>query len=158
MPTDEVVLRKISDGVLWLATCIVDAANAGRPNESGVKVGGHQASSASMVDMMVALWFESLTSLDRVSVKPHASPILRAINYVLGDLDRRHLTFPRQVSGLQAYPSRLKDPDTVDFSTGSVALGATAPLWAAVASTRRVPLRDCSANRSLHLVARRCGT
>ena len=81
------VLRTISQRVLWLSTAIVDAANRGRPNATGVKVGGHQASSASMVDIMVALWFHELASPDRVSVKPHASPVLHAINYLLGRLD-----------------------------------------------------------------------
>jgi pyruvate dehydrogenase E1 component len=75
---DLATLRAISRRTLWLATAIVDAANRGRRNTSGVKVGGHQASSASMVDIMVALWFHSLTSQDRVSVKPHASPVLHA--------------------------------------------------------------------------------
>ncbi|MBP6994991.1 MAG: pyruvate dehydrogenase [Phycicoccus sp.] len=126
------VLREISTRVLWLATCVVDAANRGRPNPGGIKIGGHQASSASMVDIMVALWFHELTRLDRVSVKPHASPVLHAINYLLGDLDPRYLTTLRAKGGLQSYPSRLKDPDTVDFSTGSVGIGATAPLWAAM--------------------------
>ena len=130
---DESVLRNIADRVLWLSTAIVDAANHGRPNTSGIKVGGHQASSASMVDIMVALWFHTLTSRDRVSVKPHASPVLHAINYLLGDLDAKHLPTLRAKGGLQSYPSRLKDPDTVDFSTGSVGIGATAPLWAAIA-------------------------
>ena len=127
------VLRGISRRVLWLSAAIVDAANRGRPNASGVKVGGHQASSASMVDIMVALWFRSLTDVDRVSVKPHASPVLHAINYLLGDLEQRYLTTLRAKGGLQSYPSRLKDPDTVDFSTGSVGIGATAALWAAMA-------------------------
>ena len=127
------VLAEVSRRVLWLSTAIVDAANAGRPDESGLKVGGHQASSASMVDLMVALWFSELTSVDRVSVKPHASPVLHAINYLLGDLDRSYLPTLRARGGLQSYPSRLKDPDTVDFSTGSVGIGATAPLWAALA-------------------------
>jgi pyruvate dehydrogenase E1 component len=86
-----------------------------------------------MVDIMVALWFAELTTHDRVSVKPHASPVLHAINYLLGDLDERYLPTLRAKGGLQAYPSRLKDPDTVDFSTGSVGIGATAPLWAAMA-------------------------
>ena len=107
--------------------------NAGRPNDSGVKVGGHQASSASMVDIMVALWFAELTAQDRVSVKPHASPVLHAVNYLLGDLDESYLPRLREKGGLQSYPSRLKDPDTVDFSTGSVGIGATAALWAAMA-------------------------
>ena len=130
---DRSTLREISQRVLWLAIAIVDAANRGRPNNSGVKVGGHQASSASMVDIMVALWFHELTAQDRVSVKPHASPVLHAINYLLNDLDEKYLTTLRAQGGLQSYPSRLKDPDTVDFSTGSVGIGATAALWAAIA-------------------------
>ena len=133
MNTDEGLLRQISQRVLWLSTAIVDAANRGRPNSSGVKVGGHQASSASMVDVMVALWFHSLQRDDRVSVKPHASPVLHAVNYLLGDLDPAYLPSLRAKGGLQSYPSRLKDPDTVDFSTGSVGIGATAALWAAMA-------------------------
>ena len=130
---DERVLRQISQRVLWLSAAIVDAANAGRPNDTGVKVGGHQASSASMIDIMVALWFAELTAQDRVSVKPHAAPVLHAINYLLGDLDESYLPTLRAKDGLQSYPSRLKDPDTVDFSTGSVGIGATAPIWAAMA-------------------------
>ena len=126
-------LRQIAQRVLWLSTAIVDSANRLRPNETGVKVGGHQASSASIVDIMVALWFHELTVADRVSVKPHASPVLHAINHLTGDLDPAYLTTLRQRGGLQSYPSRLKDPDTVDFSTGSVGIGATAALWAAIA-------------------------
>lgn len=128
----EETLDSIAQRVLWLATAIVDAANRGRPNDSGVKVGGHQASSASMVAVMVSLWFAELTGEDRVSVKPHASPVLHAINYLLGDLDAAYLPTLRAKGGLQSYPSRTKDPDTVDFSTGSVGIGATAPLWAAL--------------------------
>jgi pyruvate dehydrogenase E1 component len=130
---DQGVLREIASRVLWLSAAIVDAANAGRANHSGVKVGGHQASSASMVDIMVALWFAELTPLDRVSVKPHASPVLHAVNYLLGELDESYLPTLRAKGGLQSYPSRLKDPDAVDFSTGSVGIGATAALWAAMA-------------------------
>ena len=59
-------LREISRRVRWIATAIVDAANRGRPNTTGIKVGGHQASSASIVEIMVALWFHELTNLDRV--------------------------------------------------------------------------------------------
>jgi pyruvate dehydrogenase E1 component len=130
-PAEE-TLREVAQKVLWIATSIVDAANHGRPNATGVKVGGHQASSASMVDIMVSLWFAELSRHDRVSVKPHASPVLHAINYLIGDLDARYLTTLRAKGGLQSYPSRLKDPDTVDFSTGSVGIGATAALWAAM--------------------------
>jgi pyruvate dehydrogenase E1 component len=128
----EAVLQEIARRVLWLSTSIVHAANHSRPNVSGLKVGGHQASSASMVDIMVSLWFAELTRHDRVSVKPHASPVLHAINYLIGDLDPKYLTTLRAKGGLQSYPSRLKDPDTVDFSTGSVGIGATAALWAAM--------------------------
>ena len=119
--------------MLWLAAAIVHHANHVRPNRSGVKVGGHQASSASMVSLMTALWFAVLEAPDRVSVKPHASPVLHAINYLLGRLDRQYLTTLRQFGGLQSYPSRTKDPDPVDYSTGSVGIGATAPIWGALA-------------------------
>jgi len=129
------VLKEIERRVLWLAVRMVDAANRERDTGDGVKVGGHQSSSASLVSVMTALWFAHLDAADRVSVKPHASPVLHAVNYLLGDLDRSYLTTLRARGGLQSYPSRTKDPDRVDFSTGSVGLGAAAPLFAAV--TRR---------------------
>ncbi|WP_067888544.1 transketolase-like TK C-terminal-containing protein [Actinomadura chibensis] len=127
------VMEEIERRVLWLATAVVHHANRVRPNPSGLKVGGHQASSASMVSIMTALWFHHLGPDDRVSVKPHASPVLHAINYLLGGLDERYLTTLREFGGLQSYPSRTKDPDPVDYSTGSVGIGATAPIWGAVA-------------------------
>ncbi|UKA68476.1 pyruvate dehydrogenase [Arthrobacter sp. FW306-05-C] len=130
---EQASLEKIAQRVRWTAAAIVDRANRGRPNTSGVKVGGHQASSASMVEIMTSLWFSELTSADRVSVKPHASPVLHAINYLLGELDEAKLGTLREKGGLQSYPSRSKDPDTVDFSTGSVGIGATATIWAAMA-------------------------
>jgi pyruvate dehydrogenase E1 component len=126
-------LEAVQDRVLWLATSIIHHANKVRQTSSGVKVGGHQASSASMVSIMTALWFEHLRAEDRVSVKPHASPVLHAIEYLLGQLDAEYLTTLRQFGGLQSYPSRLKDPVPADFSTGSVGIGATAPIWSAVA-------------------------
>ncbi|HEY8588353.1 MAG TPA: 1-deoxy-D-xylulose-5-phosphate synthase N-terminal domain-containing protein, partial [Naasia sp.] len=126
-------LKRVEQRVLWLATSIVHHANRVRPNPSGVKVGGHQASSASMVSLMTALYFAVLEAPDRVSVKPHASPVLHAINHLLGRLDPKYLTTLRQFGGLQSYPSRTKDPDPVDYSTGSVGLGATAPIWGALA-------------------------
>ncbi len=132
---DTTVLDEIAQRVLWLSTRIVDSANHDRGAGDGVKVGGHQASSASLVTAMSALWFAHLDKADRVSVKPHASPVLHAINYLLGNLDRSYLTTLRQRGGLQAYPSRAKDTDPVDFSTGSVGLGPAAPLFAA--ATRR---------------------
>ena len=126
-------LEDIERRVLWLSTAIVHYANRVRPNPSGLKVGGHQASSASLVSIMTSLWFRHLRSGDRVSVKPHASPVLHAINYLLGELDEKYLTTLREFGGLQSYPSRSKDPDPVDYSTGSVGIGATAPIWGAVA-------------------------
>jgi pyruvate dehydrogenase E1 component len=126
-------LDAVARRVLWLATAIVHHANRVRPNPSGIKVGGHQASSASMVSLMTALWFAHLRAPDRVSVKPHASPVLHAINYLLGGLDASYLPRLREYGGLQSYPSRTKDPDPVDYSTGSVGIGATAPIWGALA-------------------------
>jgi pyruvate dehydrogenase E1 component len=130
---DDAVLRAVEQRVLWLATSIVDHANRLRPNPGGLKVGGHQASSASMVSIMTALWFEQLTAEDRVSVKPHASPVLHAIEYLIGQLDESYLDTLRAFGGLQSYPSRLKDPVPADYSTGSVGIGATAPVWGAIA-------------------------
>jgi pyruvate dehydrogenase E1 component len=127
------VLDAVQQRVLWLATSIVHHANKVRKTPSGVKVGGHQASSASIVSIMSALWFHHLRAEDRVSVKPHASPVLHAIEYLLGTLDARQLTTLREFGGLQSYPSRLKDPVPADFSTGSVGIGATAPIWSAIA-------------------------
>ncbi|TDD07177.1 pyruvate dehydrogenase [Saccharopolyspora terrae] len=131
--TETADLREVEQRVLWLATAMIDHANRVRPNNSGLKVGGHQASCASMVSIMTALYFEHLTASDRVSVKPHASPVLHAINYLLGSLDEKHLTTLREYGGVQSYPSRTKDPDPADYSTGSVGIGATAPIWGAVA-------------------------
>ena len=146
-PTDIDVHEAIERKVLWLATAIVDAANApARRDPDGLKVGGHQASSASMTTIMTALWFTTLTREDRVSVKPHASPVLHAINYLLGELAPDQLGSLRAFHGLQSYPSRAKDPDTVDYSTGSVGIGATAPIWGAIA--RRYAADTAGAPRS----------
>jgi pyruvate dehydrogenase E1 component len=131
--SDLQALEAVERRVLWLATSIVHHANKIRPDRSGVKVGGHQASSASMVSIMTALYFEHLTGADRVSVKPHAAPVLHAIEFLLGKLDPEYLTKLRAFGGLQSYPSRAKDPVPADFSTGSVGIGATAPIWSAIA-------------------------
>ncbi|MCC2594118.1 pyruvate dehydrogenase [Tessaracoccus sp. OS52] len=128
------VLDEIQQRVLWLATNIIEVANHRRPNHDGLKVGGHQASCASMVTLMTALYLHHLDADDFVAVKPHGSPVLHALNHLMGTLDPKYLTMLREFGGLQAYPSRTKDPDRVDFSTGSVGLGPAATLFAA--STR----------------------
>src|SRR6266699_240134 len=95
------LLSPIEQRVLWLAVRIVDYANRERPHEDELKVGGHQARSASMVSLMIALYSANLESTDRVSVKPHASPVLHAIEYLLGRLDRSYLKRLRDFGGLQ---------------------------------------------------------
>jgi len=136
------VLENIQQRVLWLAVRMVDYANrereikpapGGRDAEFNIKVGGHMASSASVVSIMTSLWFGHLNGDDKVAVKPHSSPIFHAIKYLIGELDRSYLTRFRTLGGLQSYPSRTKDPDVADFSTGSVGLGAVAPLFASMA-------------------------
>lgn len=131
--TDIRTMQAIEGRIRWLATAMIDHANRVRPNPNGLKVGGHQASSASISTIMTSLWFRHLRPEDRVSVKPHASPVLHAISYLLGELDESYLTRLREFGGLQSYPSRHKDPDTVDYSTGSVGIGATAPIWGTLA-------------------------
>ncbi|MEE9414490.1 MAG: transketolase C-terminal domain-containing protein, partial [Acidimicrobiales bacterium] len=126
-------LAEIERRVLWLAVRMVHEAN--KSDAGGIKVGGHQASSASMVSIMTALWFAHIGGEDKVAVKPHAAPVYHAIKYLTGELDKSYLTRLRKLGGLQAYPSRTKDPDVADFSTGSVGLGAVAPLFSA--ATRR---------------------
>src|SRR5262245_65268957 len=112
---------------------MIHEANLVRPNPDGLKVGGHQASTASMVSILTALYLHWLRPEDLIAVKPHSSPAFHAINYLMGSLDRSYLTALRSFGGLQSYPSRTKDPDRVDFATGSVGLGAVAPLFAALA-------------------------
>lgn len=130
---DDQALDAIARRVLWLAIRMIHEANNVRPNRDGIKVGGHQASSASVVSILTALYFRWLRAGDLVAVKPHASPAYHAIHYLLGNLDEGMLLRLRDFGGLQSYPSRTKDPDPVDFSTGSVGLGAVAPMFAALA-------------------------
>ncbi len=129
------VLERIQRRVLWLAMQQIHHANRVRPRADSLKVGGHQASCASVVTLMTTLFFQFMRSGDLIAVKPHASPVFHAIQYLLGNLDRSYLTTLRQMGGLQSYPSRRRDPDAVDFSTGSVGLGAVAPNFAAVVNT-----------------------
>ncbi len=126
------LLERIQDRLLWLSMKIIDHANHGRLNPEKMKIGGHPASCASAVSILTALYFSFMKASDRVAVKPHASPVMHAAMYLLGVLPRERLTTLRQYGGLQAYPSRTKDADAVDFSTGSVGLGAVAPSFAAL--------------------------
>jgi len=116
-------LHAVERKLLWLSAWMIHHANHIRPNRDGLKVGGHQASCASIISIMTALYFDILRPEDRVAVKPHAGPVFHAINYLLGRQQRDKLETLRQFGGIQPYPSRVKDGAEVDFSTGSVGLG-----------------------------------
>jgi pyruvate dehydrogenase E1 component len=126
------LLRDLERKVLWLSTQIIHHANHERPNDSGIKVGGHQASSASVVTIMTALYFAVLRPEDRVAIKPHASPVFHAIQYLLGNQTLDNMKAFRAYGGAQSYPSRTKDSDDVDFSTGSVGLGVAMTSFASL--------------------------
>ena len=121
--TDIEALKILDEQLLWLAAWTIHNANHIRDNSDGLKVGGHQASCASMTTIMAALYFHALGANDRVAVKPHAGPVLHAIHYLLGTQSREALENFRGFGGAQSYPSRTKDRIPVDFSTGSVGLG-----------------------------------
>jgi len=126
------MLSALSRKVLWLSSWTIHHANHIRPNSDGLKVGGHQASSASLATIMSALYFSVLRPEDRVAVKPHASPVFHAIQYLFGHQTREKLENFRGFKGAQSYPSRTKDADDVDFSTGSVGLGVAQTLFASL--------------------------
>ena len=129
---DFAALAELEKKVLWLSTWMIHHANHLRPARDGLKVGGHQASSASLVTLMTALYFHVLRPEDRVAVKPHASPVFHAIQYLLGRQSLDNLKRFRALGGAQSYPSRTKDADEVDFSTGSVGLGVAVTLFASM--------------------------
>src|SRR5579864_3168680 len=126
------ILSALERKVLWLATWMIHHANHLRENDDGLKVGGHQASSASLSTLMTALYFAILRPEDRVAVKPHASPIFHSIQYLLGNQTLDKLKNFRGYKGAQSYPSRTKDADDVDFSTGSVGLGVAQTLFSSL--------------------------
>jgi pyruvate dehydrogenase E1 component len=130
---DRSILAELERKVLWLASWTIHHANHLRDNSDGVKVGGHQASSASLATIMTALYFHTLRPQDRVAVKPHAAPNFHAIQYLLGRQSREKLAAFRGYKGAQSYPSRTKDTDDVDFSTGSVGLGVAQTLFSSLA-------------------------
>ena len=125
-------LRALEKKILWLSAWIIHHANHVRPKSDGLKVGGHQASCASVVTLMTALYLDVLRPEDRVAVKPHASPVFHAIQYLLGNQSRENLEPFRAFGAAQSYPSRTKDADDVDFSTGSVGLGVAVTLFASL--------------------------
>src|SRR5579862_8944355 len=127
------LLQTLEKKVLWLSTWMIHNANHIRPSRDGLKVGGHQASSASVATLMTALYFDVLRPQDRVAVKPHAAPVFHAIQYLLGRQSRDKLERFRAFGGAQSYPSRSKDGDIVDFSTGSVGLGVGMTLFSSIA-------------------------
>ena len=130
---DEILLLKeIEKKVSWLSAWMIHNANNIRPSLDGLKVGGHQASSASVIAILVALYFKILKPEDRVAIKPHASPVFHAIQYLLGNQTKDKLLNFRGFDGAQSYPSRTKDTDDVDFSTGSVGLGGAVTIFASL--------------------------
>jgi len=125
-------LKALEQRALWLSTWMIHNANHLRPSRDGLKVGGHQSSSASVVSLMTALYFHTLRPQDRIAVKPHASPVMHGIEYLLGRQTREQMERFRALGGAQSYPSRTKDKIEVDFSTGSVGLGVAATLFASI--------------------------
>ncbi|NUR45846.1 MAG: transketolase, partial [Sphingomonas sp.] len=130
--TDIEALNTLDDRLRWLSAWTIHHANHIRESADGLKVGGHQASCASMTAIMAALYFHALGENDRVAVKPHAGPVLHAIHYLLGSQSREALEHFRALGGAQSYPSRTKDKIPVDFSTGSVGLGVAITLFASL--------------------------
>jgi pyruvate dehydrogenase E1 component len=130
--TDIEALKILDERLQWLSAWTIHHANHIRESDDGLKVGGHQASCASMTAIMAALYFHALGPNDRVAVKPHAGPVLHAIHYLLGSQSRDQLESFRGFGGAQSYPSRTKDKIPVDFSTGSVGLGVAITLFASL--------------------------
>src|SRR5271168_1957691 len=125
-------LAEVEQKLLWLSAWMIHNANHLRPNRDGLKVGGHQASCASVISIMAALYFEVLRPQDRVAVKPHAGPVFHAMNYLFGRQTLAKMQALRQFGGAQSYPSRVKDGPEVDFSTGSVGLGVAMTSFSAL--------------------------
>ena len=133
MPATRIaILTALERKLLWLSTWTIHNANHLRGSSDDLKVGGHQASSASLAAVMTALYFDALRPEDRVAVKPHASPVFHAIQYLLGKQTQQKLENFRGYGGVQSYPSRTKDTDDVDFSTGSVGLGVAQTLFSSL--------------------------
>ncbi len=148
-------LKTIEQRLLWLSHWMIHNANHIRPKVDGIKVGGHQASSASMVSIITALYFSALRPEDRVAIKPHAAPVFHAMHYLMGNLSLEKMRNFRGFGGVQSYPSRTKDSDDVDFSTGSVGLGVAMTAFAALVQdyvTAKSWGRDVPVGRMVALV------
>jgi pyruvate dehydrogenase E1 component len=126
------LLHQLERKLLWLSSWMIHNANHIRPNRDGLKVGGHQASCASVISIMTALYFEIARPQDRIAVKPHAGPVFHAINYLFGRQTVEKMKSFRALGGAQSYPSRVKDGPEVDFSTGSVGLGVAMTTFSAL--------------------------
>src|SRR6201981_116725 len=131
-PDELRILGELEKKLLWRASGTIHHATHLRESVDGLKVGGHQASSASLATIMTVLYFHTLRPQDRVAVKPHASPNYHAIQYLLGRQTQEKLAKFRGYKGAQSYPSRTKDTDDVDFSTGSVGLGVAQTLFSSL--------------------------
>ncbi|HKI97962.1 MAG TPA: 1-deoxy-D-xylulose-5-phosphate synthase N-terminal domain-containing protein [bacterium] len=131
-PEELKLLEAIERKALWLSTYTIHYANKVRPNPDAIKVGGHQASTASVVSLLTALMCRVMTPQDRLALKPHSSPAYHALQAMLGNLDPDKLKEFRQFGGIQSYPSRRKDTDGVHFNTGSVGLGGVNVLFSAL--------------------------
>ena len=126
------ILQQLEKKLLWLSSWMIHNANHIRPNRDGLKVGGHQASCASAISILAALYFEIARPQDRIAVKPHAGPVFHAINWLFGRGELEPMQNLRRMGGLQSYPSRVKDGGEVDFSTGSVGLGVAITSFSAL--------------------------
>jgi len=149
MPSHLDYLKTLEQRLLWLSAWTVHNANHLRDKrDDDVKVGGHQASCASMVSIMSALYFHTLRPEDRVAVKPHAAPVYHAMHYLMGNQTLEKLQNFRGYGGAQSYPSRTKDIDDVDFSTGSVGLGVAETAFASIIQDY-LEAKSWAANRPL---------
>src|SRR3954464_5833560 len=126
------LLEQLDTRLRWLSAWTIHNANHLRESRDGLKVGGHQASCASMTTILTALYFHALKPQDRVAGKPHASPVFHAAQYLMGRQSREQREGFRSFGGAQSYPSRTKDKDDVDFSTGSVGLGVAITAFASL--------------------------
>jgi len=146
-------LKIIEQKVLWLASYMIHNANHIRPSRDGLKVGGHQASSASLVSIMTALYFHILKPNDRVAVKPHASPTMHAIMYLMDRQTLPKMQNFRGFGGAQSYPSITKDTTDVDFSTGSVGMGVAATLFNTLVQDYMVDHKWCGEQSKGRMIA-----